>query len=96
LKKTRTGPGLNDEKGALVALAACAGQKPSSDYAATAAHLDWARAEIAPPLGATVYTLDQRRLRDQPGDENVSLGISLSQLPGVSLGPNGQIGVRGQ
>jgi hypothetical protein len=49
-----------------------------------------------PPLGATTYTLDSSRLRDQPGDENVSLGQSLQQLPGVSLGPNGEVRVRGQ
>jgi hypothetical protein len=55
-----------------------------------------ARAEITPPLGATTYPLDQRRLLDQPGDENRSLAGSLTQLPGVSLGPNGQVHVRGQ
>jgi hypothetical protein len=43
-----------------------------------------------------VYTLDHRRLLDQPGDENVPLGNSLLQLPGVSVGPNGQIRVRNQ
>jgi hypothetical protein len=55
-----------------------------------------ARAEIAPPLGASTYTLDHRRLLDQPGDENLPLGDSLLQLPGVSLGPDGQVRVRGQ
>ena len=75
-------------------LAACA--SPGPDYAGVAAELDQARAEIAPPLGATTYTLDSSRLRDQPGDENVSLTHSLLQLPGVSLGPNGQLRVRGQ
>ncbi|HEX3413747.1 MAG TPA: hypothetical protein VHT00_18715 [Stellaceae bacterium] len=79
---------------ATAALTACA--TPSSDYAGVAAGLDRARAEIAPPLGATTYTLDSRRLRDQPGDENVSLAQSLGQLPGVTLGPNGQLRVRGQ
>jgi hypothetical protein len=76
------------------ALAACTNS--GSDYAGVAGQLDRARAEIAPPLGATTYTLDSRRLRDQPGDENVSLTQSLGQLPGVSLGPNGQLRVRGQ
>lgn len=76
--------------------AVCAGQVSAPDYAAIARRLDRQRAEIAPPLGATVYTLDHRRLLDQPGDENVSLGNSLLQLPGVSLGPNGGIRVRNQ
>ena len=79
---------------ATAALAACA--TPGSDYAGVATELDRARAEITPPLGATTYTLDSSRLRDQPGDENVSLTQSLLQLPGVSLGPNGQLRVRGQ
>ena len=79
---------------AMAALAACA--TPRSDYAGVAAELDQARAEITPPLGATTYTLDSSRLRDHPGDENHSLAQSLGQLPGVSLGPNGQVRVRGQ
>lgn len=80
---------------AITTLSACAGQQPSPDYA-VAARLDQARAEIAPPLGATTYTLDRRRLLDLPGGENASLGESLLQLPGVSLGPDGQVRVRGQ
>jgi hypothetical protein len=79
---------------ATAALAACA--TPRSDYSGAAAGLDRARAEIAPPLGATTYTLDSGRLLDQPGDENRSLSQSLGQLPGVTLGPNGQLRVRGQ
>jgi hypothetical protein len=81
--------------GAMVALAACttAGE---SDYAGVAARLDQAREEIAPPLGATTYTLDSRRLLDQPGDENRSLPQSLRQLPGVALAPNGEVRLRGQ
>jgi hypothetical protein len=81
---------------AAVALAACAAQQPAPDYAAAAARLDQARAEIAPPLGATTYNLDRSRLVDQPGDENRTLAQSLEQLPGVTLGPNGQLRVRGQ
>ena len=65
--------------GATAALAACAA--PGPDYAGSAARLDQAREEIAPPLGATTYTLDSRRLFDQPGDENRSLPQSLRQLP---------------
>ena len=79
---------------ATAVLAACT--NPASDYAGAAAELNRARAEIAPPLGATTYTLDSRRLLDQPGDENRSLAQSLGQLPGVTLGPNGQVRVRGQ
>jgi hypothetical protein len=81
---------------ATAVLAACAAEQPSPDYAAAAARLDQARAEITPPLGATAYTLDGRRLLDQPGDENRTLAQSLEQLPGVTLGPNGQLRVRGQ
>jgi hypothetical protein len=81
---------------AMTAVAACAVQQPAPDYAATAVRLDQARAEIAPPLGATTYTLDRRRLLDQPGGENRSLAESLTQLPGVTLGPNGQMQVRSQ
>jgi hypothetical protein len=81
---------------ATVALAACAAQQPAVDYAAAADRLDRARAEIAPPHGATTYTLDRHRLLDQPGDENRSLAESLTQLSGVTLGPNGQVHVRGQ
>jgi hypothetical protein len=73
-----------------------AAQQPVPDYAAVAGRLDQARAEIAPPLGATTYTLDHRRLLDQPGDENRSLAQSLTQLPGVTLGSNGQVHVRDQ
>ncbi len=79
---------------ATAALAGCAA--PGSDYAGIAAELDQARAEIAPPLGATKYTLYNRRLLDQPGDENRSLAQSRGQLPGVTLGPNGQLRVRDQ
>ena len=79
---------------ATAALAASAA--PGSDYAGVAGGLDQAREEIAPPLGATTYTLDSRRLLDQPGDENRSLAQSLRQLPGVTLGPNGQLILRGQ
>jgi hypothetical protein len=43
-----------------------------------------------------MYTLDSRRLLDQPGDENRSLAQSLRQLPGVTLGPSGELRVRGQ
>jgi hypothetical protein len=81
---------------AAAALGACAAAPPAPDYSAAAARLDQARAEIAPPLGATTYTLDRRRLIDQPGDENRTLAQSLEQLPGVTVGPNGQVRVRGQ
>jgi hypothetical protein len=59
------------------------------DYAGIAAELDQARVEIAPPLGATKYTLYNRRLLNQTGDENRSLAQSLGQLPGVMLGTDG-------
>jgi hypothetical protein len=81
---------------ATLALAACATEQPTPDYTAAATRLDEARDEIAPPLGATVYSLDHRRLLDQPGGEGRTLAQSLEQLPGVTLGPNGQVRVRGQ
>ena len=81
---------------AMAALAACAAPQSAPDYAATACNLDQARAEIESPLGATTYTLDHRDLLDQPGGENRSLTESLLQLLGVSLGPNGQVHLRGQ
>ena len=65
---------------ATAVLAACAAQPPAPNYAAAATRLDEARAEIAPPLGATTYTLDRRQLVDQPGDENRNLAQSLEQL----------------
>ncbi len=64
---------------ATAALAACSA--PGPDYAGAAAQLDQAREEIAPPLGATTYTLDSRRLLDQPEDENRSLAQSLRTTP---------------
>jgi hypothetical protein len=70
--------------------------RPAAGLRRAAARLDQAREEIAPPLGATTYTLDSRRLLDQPGDENRSLPQSLRQLPGVTLGPSGELRVRGQ
>jgi hypothetical protein len=81
---------------ATAVVAACSAQQPAANYDAIADQLDRARDEITPPLGATTYMLDQRWLLDQPGDENRSLAGSLTQLPGVSLGPNGQVHVRGQ
>ena len=81
---------------ATAAFAACAAQQPAANYDAIADRLDRARAEITPPFGATTYTFDQRRLLDQPEDENRSLAGSLTQLPGVTLGPNGQVHVRGR
>ena len=81
---------------AVAALADCATAQPAPDYAAAAARLDQARVDIAPPLGATTYTLDRRRLLDQPGDENRTLAQSLEQLPGVTVGSNGQLRVRSQ
>jgi hypothetical protein len=77
-------------------LAACATQQTVPDYAAISGRLDRERAEIAPPLGATTYTIDRNRLLDQPGGENRFLPETLEQLPGVALGPNGQVHVRGQ
>jgi hypothetical protein len=81
---------------AMAVLAACAAPRSAPNYAATARNLDRARAEIEPPLGMATYTLDHRDLLDQPGGENRSLSESLLQLPGVSLGQNGQAHVRGQ
>jgi hypothetical protein len=78
---------------ATAALVACG--TPGSDYAAVAAGLDQARAKITPPLGATTYTLDGRRLPDQPGDENRSLANRLSNSLGLRSGRTANC-VRGQ
>jgi hypothetical protein len=53
-------------------LAGCAAQQGRPDRASTDQRLDQARAELTPPL-ATIYTLDCRRLVDQPGGENNSV-----------------------
>ena len=79
---------------ATAAVAACTAQQPAANYATIVDQLDRARAGITPPLGATTYTLNHQRLVDQPGDENRSLTATLTQLPGVALGPNGQVHVR--
>ena len=74
----------------------CAAQRPQLDYAAVSRRLDSVRAGITPPLGATTYELGRQRLVDQPGGENRSLAGSLAQLPGVTIAPGGQVGVRGR
>ena len=81
---------------ATLALAGCAAQRPTPDYAAANQQLDSARAGITPPLGATTYELDRRRLLDQPGGENQPLAQSLARLPGVTLSAGGQVRIRGQ
>ncbi len=75
------------------ALGGCAA---AADPVSTSERLDRARADILPPLGATEYTLDRQRLLDQPGGENQPLANSLARLPGVTVGPGGQVRVRGQ
>jgi hypothetical protein len=80
----------------VVVLGGCTEEQPQLDYLAISQRLDSAQAEIMPPLGATTYELDRQRLVDQPGGENRSLAGSLVQLPGVTLGPDGQVRVRGQ
>ncbi len=75
------------------ALGGCAAMP---DPGSTGERLDRARAGILPPLGATEYTLDRQRLLDQPGGENQLLASSLARLPGVAVGPGGQVRVRGQ
>lgn len=79
----------------VLLLTACSSAPPAPDTA-TAERLNAARANITPPLGATVYTLDQERLQSQPGGENRPFTSTLTQLPGVTRGPNGQVFVRGQ
>lgn len=66
------------------------------DPGSASERLDRARVGILPPLGATDYTLDRQRLLDQPGGENQPLANSLARLPGVAVGPGGQVRVRGQ
>lgn len=81
---------------AIIVLGGCAAREPQPSYATVARYLDSARAQITPPLGATTYELDRERLADQPGGENRSLAESLAQLPGVAIGPGGQVIVRGR
>jgi hypothetical protein len=81
---------------ATIILVGCAAQRQQTDYVTVSRQLDIARAQITPPLGATVYELDRQRLASQPGGDNRSLAQSLAQLPGVAVLPGGQITVRGQ
>lgn len=46
-------------------------------------------------MGATI-TLDRERLLNQPGGENNAIARALTQVPGVTIGPNGAVHVRGQ
>ncbi len=81
---------------AVLGLGGCVGQPASQHDTLVSQRLDAARAQITPPLGATVYELDHQRLVDQPGGENSSLAGSLAQLRGVAIPPTGQTSVRGQ
>jgi outer membrane receptor protein involved in Fe transport len=53
-----------------------------------------ARFAIEPRIGATVYTLTQQAIANQPGGDNIPLNQTLLQAPGVSQDSFGQIHLR--
>ena len=68
----------------------------AEEFAADTRRLDQHRAELYSPSGATVHGFDQKRIQSQPGGENRPLNSTLLQAPGVSVGSNGGVHVRGQ
>src|SRR4051794_17466074 len=55
------------------------------------AHLDQARDEIVPSLGATSYTVTRERLTTQSQGENASFNQTILRLPGVAQDSFGQL-----
>ncbi len=53
-----------------------------------------ARFAIEPRIGATVYTLTQEAIQNQPGGDNIPLNQTLLQAPGVSQDSFGQFHLR--
>ncbi len=60
----------------------------------TAQRLAAARFAIEPRIGATVYTLTQEAIANQPGGDNIPLNQTLLQAPGVSQDSFGQYHLR--
>jgi outer membrane receptor for ferrienterochelin and colicin len=61
----------------------------------TARHLDAARAEIEPNLGASTFTLSNEAIEHRPAGETTSIAQVMLQMPGVSQAGKGQISLRG-
>ncbi|HEX7968659.1 MAG TPA: TonB-dependent receptor, partial [Stellaceae bacterium] len=62
----------------------------------TAKRLDAVRADIEPRLGASVYTIPEQAIQNQPGGDNNPLNQVLLQAPGVSQEAFGQLHVRNE
>jgi outer membrane receptor protein involved in Fe transport len=58
--------------------------------------LDAQRDEIAPDLGATVYTIDPDQIQTQSQGENAPFNQTLLRAPGVAEDSFGQLHVRGE
>lgn len=64
----------------------------------TSATLDRARAQIAPQLGATSFSIDQQQIENQPQGDDAPFNQVLLRAPGVAedSAANGGIHVRGE
>ena len=60
----------------------------------TAKKLQKARSQIQTRIGATIYTLSNQAIKNQPGGEDIPLNQTLLQTPGVSQDSFGQIHLR--
>ena len=58
----------------------------STDGPVLQAHLDQARDEIVPSLGATSYTITRERLMTQSQGEDALFNQTILRLPGVAQG----------
>ena len=66
----------------------------TEDIVVTAKRLAAARSAIETRIGATVYTLSDKAILNQPGGEDIPLNQTLLQTPGVSQDSYGQIHLR--
>ena len=66
----------------------------TEDIVVTAKRLAKARSAIETRIGATVYTLSDKAILNQPGGEDIPLNQTLLQTPGVSQDSYGQIHLR--
>ena len=64
--------------------------------ALAAKQLDLARQSIEPRIGASIYSLSQQAIQNQPGSDNVPLNQVLLQAPEVAQDSFGQYHVRGE
>jgi len=68
--------------------------KSALDLQVTEQMLAAARFAIEPRIGASVYTLTQQAIANQPGGDNIPLNQTLLQAPGVSQDSFGQFHLR--